>query len=119
MEKESEMEGCCSSRAEKKEVIRRTLPQQYWQEIQSPLLTLSQKIETEVQNNIDRLINNFCDRYKRQFDKELQNRQEYMESLEGYKRTNEELRDEISDLEAEKKTFEDNINKCTQIAGEL
>ena len=82
-------------------------------------VTLSQKIETEVQQQIDRLINNFCDRYERQFNRELQERQEFMESLEGDKRTNEELGDEISSLKSEKKTIEDNIKKCTQIAGEL
>ena len=82
-------------------------------------VTLSQKIETEVQQQIDRLINNFCDRYERQFNGELQERQRYMESIERKKTTNEELRDEMSTLEVQKKTFEDSIKKCTQIAGEL
>ena len=42
-----------------------------------------------------------------------------MERLERDKRTNEELRDAISSLEKEKKTFEDNIKMCIRIGGEL
>ena len=117
--KESEMEGCCSSREEEKEAIRKKLPQLLWEGIKSSLVPLSQRIETEVQKNINRLINNFCGRYKRKFDRELQERQEYMESLERKQRTNEELRDAIFSLEKEKKTFEDNIKMCIRIGGEL
>ena len=117
--KESAEGSCCDSRSTQIKEIEEKLAQMFWERIKIPFLTLSQEIETEVQQQIDRLINNFCDRYERQFNEELQKRQRYMESLEGDRRTNEELGDEISSLEAEKKTFEDSIKKCTQIAGEL
>ena len=105
--------------SDKKHQIRASLPQEVWGNIRPKLIAHFTNSMTRLQEEINVLINDFCDRYKRQFDKELQGRQRYMESLEGNKRTNEELRDEISALEAEKKTFEDNIKKCTQIAGEL
>ena len=117
--KESEKRSCCDSRDTQIKEIEKKFAQEFWERIRTTFVTLSQEIETEVQQQIDRLINNFCDRYERQFNGELQKRQEFMENLEGDKRTNEELGAEISDLEAEKKTFEDNIKKCTQIAGEL
>ena len=117
--KESE-KGCCfDSRNTQIKEIEEKRAEVFWEIIRMTFVTLSQKIETEVQQQIDRLINNFCDRYERQFNRELQERQEFMESLEGDKRTNEELGDEISSLKSEKKTIEDNIKKCTQIAGEL
>ena len=117
--KESAKGSCCDSRNTQINEIEEKRAYVFWEMIRGPFVTLSQEIETEVQQQIDRLINNFCDRYERQFNGELQKRQEFMENLEGDKRTNEELGDEISDLKKEKKTFEDNIKKCTQIAGEL
>ena len=117
--KESAKGNCCDSRNTQINEIEEKRAYVFWEMIRGPFVTLSQEIETEVQQQIDRLINNFCDRYERQFNGELQKRQEFMENLEGDKRTNEELGDEISSLKAEKKTIEDNIKKCTQIAGEL
>ena len=99
--------------------IRKSRPQEAWGNIRPKLIAHFTDSMTRLQKEINALINDFCDRYKRQFDTELQGRQRYMESLEENKRSNKELRDEISALETEKKTFEDNIKKCTQIAGEL
>ena len=42
-----------------------------------------------------------------------------MEKLENEKKRNEELEEEISTLEMQKKTIEDNIKKCVKIKGEL
>lgn len=105
--------------SDKKGQIWASLPQEAWGNIKPKLIAHFTNSLTHLQEEINMLINDFCDRYKRQFDKELQVRQEFMESLKRKKTTNEELRAEISSLKAEKKTFEDNIKKCTQIAGEL
>lgn len=101
--KESAKGNCCDSRNTQINEIEEKRAYVFWEMIRGPFVTLSQEIETEVQQQIDRLINNFCDRYERQFNGELQKRQEFMENLEGDKRTNEELGDEISSLKAEKK----------------
>ena len=42
-----------------------------------------------------------------------------MEELKNDKKTNEELGEEISTLEMQKKTIEDNIKMCVKIKGEL
>ena len=74
---------------------------------------------TRLQKEIKVLINDFCDRYKCQFDGELLERRQYIENLEKEQKISEELRDEISDLEVQKKIFEDSINLCAKIEGEL
>ena len=80
--KESE-KGCCfDSRNTQIKEIEEKRAEVFWEIIRMTFVTLSQKIETEVQQQIDRLINNFCDRYERQFNGELQERQEFMESLQ-------------------------------------
>ena len=74
---------------------------------------------TGLEKKIDMMINGVCDEYKRKIDGELLGRKRYMEQLEKNKKTNEELEEEISTLETEKKTIEDNIKMCVKIKGEL
>ena len=104
---------------EKKAKIRKTLPQQLWKEMQSPIVNQLVTNKTELQESIDQLINNFCDRYQGKFNGKLLKRKQYMEQLEKGKKTNEELEVEIASLLAEKKTIEDNTKMCIKIKGEL
>ena len=99
--------------------ILKSRPQKAWEDIKLKLRIHFTTSMTRLQEEIGMLINDFCDRYKRTFDKELQERQRYMENLEGDKRTNEKLGDDISSLEVEKKTIEYSINLCAKIKGEL
>jgi hypothetical protein len=104
---------------EKKAKIRKTLPQQLWKEMQSPIVNQLVTNKTELQESIDQLINNFCDRYQDKFNGKLLKRKQYMEQLEKEKKTNEELEVEIVSLLEEKKTIEDNTKMCIKIKGEL
>lgn len=104
---------------EKKEKIRKTLPQQLWKEMQSPFVKQLDTHLTRMQENIDQLINDFCKHYQSKFNGELMERKQYMEDLEKEEKTNEDLKNEISTLETQKKTIEDNIKMCVKIKGEL
>ncbi len=104
---------------EKKEKIRKSLPQQLWQEMQSPMANQLVIHETRLQENIGQLINNFCKHYQSKFDGELLERKRYVEKLKKEEKTNEELEEEISTLETQKKTIRDNIKKCIKIKGKL
>ncbi len=104
---------------EKKEKIKKTLPQQLWQEMQSPIVEQLNIHETRLQGNIGQLITNFCKHYQSKFNGELLERKRYVEKLKKEEKTNEELEEEISTLETQKKTIEDNIEMCIKIRGEL
>ena len=104
---------------EKKEKIKKTFPQQLWQEMRSPIVKQLDIHETRLQENIGQLIENFCKHYQSKFDGELLERKRYMEKLKNDKKTNEELEVEIASLVAEKKTIKDNIKMCIKIKGEL
>ena len=105
-------------KGEKKE-IRKSLPQQLWMEMQSPIVNQLVIHQTQLQENIDQLINNFCNHYQSKFNEDLRKQKQYMEKLKKDERTNEELKKEISTLEAEKKTIYDNIQNCIRIKGDL
>ena len=111
--------GIALYRRQKRNQVRQRLPQEIWRNAQPQLVKQFRNIMTRLQKKINALINDFCGRYTLQFNRELQKRQEDMESLKMDERTNEELRDEISDLEASKQLAKESIKKCTQIAGEL
>ena len=104
---------------EKKEEIRKSLPQQAWKKMQPPIVNQLVTNRTRLEENIDQLINNFCKHYQSKFNGELLERKRYMKKLENEKKTNEELKKEISTLETQKKTIEDNIKMCIKIKGEL
>ena len=103
---------------EKKE-IRKSLPQQIWEKMQSPIVNQLVIHQTRLQENIDQLIKNFCKHYQSKFNGELLERKQYMEDLEKEEKTNEDLKNEISSLETQKKRIEDNIKVCVKIKGEL
>ena len=102
-----------------KKEIRKTLPQQLWIEITSRIVPELIEHKTRLQENIDHLINDFCDRYQCKFNTQLQNREQYIEELNIKKKTNEELKNELSCLEEEKKMINDNIQRCIRVGGEL
>ncbi len=104
--------------SEKDKIKGSELPK-YWQKIQSELETNCRKGETQLQKEIDAMVNNFCGEYQRKLKGEFQERQRFMEELEEGKETNEKLRDEISSLEEQKKTIKANIKKCVKVGGEL
>ena len=105
-------------KGEKKE-IRNSLPQQLWSEMQSPIVNQLVRHRKRLQDNIDQLIDNFCNHYQSKFNEDLRKQKQYMEKLKKDKRTNKELKKEISTLVAEKKTIYDNIQNCIRIKGEL
>lgn len=102
-----------------KKEIRKTLPQQLWMEITSRIVPELIEHKTRLQENIDHLINDFCNRYQCKFNAQLQNREQYIEELNLKKKTNEELKNELSCLEEEKKMINDNIQRCMRVGGEL
>ena len=104
---------------EEKEEIRKSRPQKIWQKMQSPIVNQLVIHRGRLQENIGRLINNYCNHYRSKFNGELLERERYVEKLENEKKRNEELEEEISTLEMQKKTIEDNIKKCVKIKGEL
>ena len=88
---------------EEKEKIRKSLPQQLWKEMQSPIVNQLVTHRTRLQENMDQLINKFCTHYQSKFNGELEERKQYMEILEKNQKTNEEFQKEILTLDAEKK----------------
>ena len=103
----------------KKDDIRKSRPQETWKKIQPQLTANFTNVMTGLQKEIGAMINNFCTIYKDKFDKELRGRQQFMENLEKDSQKNEEWKDKILSLEAQKKTFEDNIKTCIKVRGEL
>ena len=103
---------------EKKRVIK-SFPQELWTGIQSQFREDFQNYLMRLEKEIDEMIKEFCDEYNSTFDGELQERQQYMENLEKEQKAGEELRDEISTLEDQKKVIEDNIKMCIRIGGSL
>ena len=99
--------------------IKKTGLQKFWQEVQVDLVPYYTDYETQLQIQIDTMINKFCDGYKHEFAEDLSERQRVMKDLEAKRKTNEELSDEISTLETEKKRIEGNIKECEKIKGEL
>ena len=99
--------------------IEKTGLQKFWQEVQVDLVPYYTDYETQLQTQIDAMINKFCDEYKHEFEEDLSERQRFMKELEAERKTSEELSDEISTLETEKKRIEGNIKECEKIKGEL
>ena len=87
----------------RKKEIRKTRPQQLSMEITSRIVPELTTHKTRLQENIDDLINYFCNRYQSEFNAQLQKREQYIEELNIKKKTNEELKNELSCLEEEKK----------------
>ena len=103
----------------RKKEIRKTRAQQLSKEITSQIAPELTRHKTSLQKNIVDLINDFCNRYQSEFNAQLQKREQYIEELNIKKKTNEELKNELSCLEKEKKMINDNIQKCIRVGGEL
>lgn len=96
--------GKRKTKQKQKERIIKSFPQELWTGIQSQFREDFQNCLTRLEKEIDEMIKECCDEYNSTFDGEFQERQQYMENLEKEQKAGEELRDEISILEAQKKS---------------
>ncbi|MYD60506.1 MAG: hypothetical protein F4W91_05660, partial [Gemmatimonadetes bacterium] len=94
--KESENKSCCDARETEIGRINASLLQNFWLEMVTPISNLVDRIIGLIQDRITQRVERFCSNYKRMFDEELDERQQYMEQLEKAKKTNEELKVEIA-----------------------
>ena len=99
--------------------IQKSLPQKYWSRMKGDIASSITRGGTRFQEEINAMINKFCGEYNYKFEGELKERKQYMAQLKKNKKTNEELEEDISTMEAEKKRIENNIKMCIKIKGEL
>ena len=100
--------------------IRKSRPQQIWQEIQPLLKKQLERNETLLHRKIEHFIDKCCDgEYKLKLDEALREQEQFLEKLQTEEKTNDELGKEIAHLEKEKESIEDRILKCQRIIGNL
>ncbi len=104
---------------EKKMKIEKSVPKKLWNNLKVDFTNHLNQLEKDIQKNINDMINNFYDIYKREFGGELSKRKRYMENLKRNKKNNEELKEDISHLELKKKETLDSIQRCKKVKGDL
>ncbi len=102
-----------------KDNIIKDFPQNLWDKVKGELKSNIIKGKTRLQEEIDAMVERFCDEYKYGFGGELKRRKQDMEDIEKKEKTNEELHGDILTMEAEKKSIEANIDKCVSVKREL
>ncbi len=90
-----------------------------WENIRSQILNLIFKERKNISDSINIFIDSATKKYKKEIKKKMEDRKSFFLNLKNEKKSNEEFQKKIDSLNKQLCDFNENINKCNELLGEL